>query len=479
MPNIHRFLLKTLCVFGVTFTLTLPHNNALSAQYCCNCTGNDLNNGCYNPSGDPMCDPDLVPNNCYANDQEWCTKKGGTAYCSGTEVLGTCPNGWLCNTSGGTNPPVTDEPPKNCKDCINQYIEFQAGLDRCFLYDTEEYPLGENYDNFKWTYLANNPDDYCYKNGDIDKLYDVTCNTDDKYYSESSVYCDIQSDAGTHTNTVTACHGCSSEPCYDCNDYSSTEFWISGHCFDSTDTEDPRKAIVCITPEMCGYDDPTEEMYKKITDAPGAYTRVKQYSFSTSNNGSCSFTWVDLDCELGYFFDSDTNTCHPCPTGYVGEEDPKQYNISKYAWWKPICVKCPTGQSTFKTKTVSRITIIDEFLNAQKALDNACNNCPKGYIWESSTDNTLPGSYQEPSFCTLCNAGTYNDTEGATDCKNCSDIVKKGDSPFTSDTPDPSKGLINDSIQMCYIDPNVMLSDSLGTIKLSEEIGSGTKLYHQ
>ena len=114
--------------------------------------------------------------------------------------------------------------------------------------------------------------------------------------------------------------------------------------------------------------------------------------------------------------------------------------------------------------------------------DDICYPCPDGYFNDGTQNisltvyeiNGLPitPTTKSGNGCELCPQGTYS-TSGATACDNC---------PAAFTTVQPLESDLtthNKSIQMCYIDPNVMLSDSLGKIKLSEEIGSGTILYHQ
>lgn len=476
MPSIHRFLLKTLCVFGVLFTL--PHNTAWGS--CCTCYGDQFDNKCDVNTSDPSCDSsNLILGNCYSEDQYWCrvTKKGTPQCADNLEAtMGFCPSKWYCDEPDKPGTPGTES--SSCDGCLNQHTMIaENGINYCGFYGIGDTPSSEKY-KFEWIFQdkkidPKDTDKTCIKSES--GLYDITCNVDKFYYQDSSsVYCDIELIGEKWY--VTACHGCSSEPCYDCDDVSDG-FWVNG-C--GIDEQYPRKAITCDTPEKCGYTDPSDPMYQKIKAAPNVYVRVLEYSFDDSGNGSCTISWLDIiDCVLGYYYIEETKTCEPCPIGYIGDTIS---DGSLFYWWRATCTPCSTGESTFSTKTIDGKTVIDKLLNAQVREDSKttapCTKCPKGYKWEKYTDTSLP-DYQETYICTLCSSGTYNDTEGATDCKNCSDIVKKGDSPFTSDTPDPSKGLINDSIQMCYIDPNVMLSDSLGTIKLSEEIGSGTKLYHQ
>ncbi len=470
MPNIYRFLIKTLCVFGVTFTLTLPHNNAWGEITCCECK---TRNSCQTPNGIDCTGNEYSHSTygyCEPGDQLWCENPE----CEGKLIYGMCFDGWKeCATPENPNP---GEGPKSCDGCINQHT-VSSGYDgtHCELYGVGNETVPNNY-TFTWTYMNYNPGDHCYGTSEQDQLYSANCNTEDLYYQVGSdVDCAIKFSSSQWR--VGTCHGCSSEPCYDCDDVSDG-FWVNG-C--GIDEQYPRKAITCDTPENCGYTDPSDPMYQKITETPNVYVRVLEYTFSKSDgNGSCTINWLDIiDCVLGYYYIEETKTCEPCPIGYIGDTIS---DGSLFYWWRATCTPCSTGESTFSTKTIDGKTVIDKLLNAQVREDSKttapCTKCPKGYKWEKYTDTSLP-VYQETYICVPCPEGQYGDTEGATDCKNCSDIVKKGDSPFTSDKPDSSKGLINDSIQMCYIDPNVMLSDSLGKIKLSEEIGSGTKLYHQ
>lgn len=477
MPNIYRFLIKTLCVFGVTFTLTLPYNNAWGGS-CCECYGNDLSNGCRAESEDPQCNTsEELLGNCYYEDQYWClvTLKGTPQCADNLEAtMGLCPSRWTCKTS--TNPGTGNTDESDCPaECLDQhFVNDGYSTPHCEFYGIGSDAVPKNY-TFNWEYMNGQPGEGCIRPADKDELYSANCKTEDLYYQVGSdVDCEIK--FASSQWWVGTCHGCSSEPCYDCDDVSDG-FWVNG-C--GIDEQYPRKAITCDTPEKCGYTDPSDPMYQKIKAAPNVYVRVLEYSFDDSGNGSCTISWLDIiDCVLGYYYITATQTCEPCPIGYIGDTIS---DGSLFYWWRATCTPCSTGESTFSTKTIDGKTVIDKLLNAQVREDSKttapCTKCPKGYIWEKYTDTSLP-DYQETYICTLCSSGTYSDTEGATDCKNCSDIVKKGDSPFTSDTPDPSKGLINDSIKMCYIDPNIKLSDKLGSIYLYEEIGSGTKLYHQ
>ena len=485
MPNIYRFLIKTLCVFGVTFTLTLPHNNAWGGgSPCCECYGSDLpgSNGCEQVSDVPGCNiSEELLGNCYSDDQYWCiTGKGGEPQCavSPEANMGFCPTGWTCKTS--TNPGTGNTDKSDCPaECLDQhFVNDGYSVPHCEFYVIGSDAVPENY-TFTWDYMDGQPGEGCIKPAEKDELYSANCNTEDLYYQVGSdVDCAIKFSSSKWW--VGTCHGCSTEPCYDCED-ESDGFWVNGcpHLPEEFRTQSPRKVITCDEPKTCGYTDPSDPMYQKIKDAPNVYVRVLEYTFSKSDgNGYCSTTWKDIDCALGYYYIEAKQTCEPCPNGYYGETISSD---SVYGYWKGTCTPCSTGESIFSTKIIDGKTVIDEHLNAYPREDyetTPCKKCPKGYKWEKYTDTSLP-DYQETYICVPCPEGQYGDTEGATDCKNCSDIVKKGDSPFTSDKPDSSKGLINDSVQMCYIDPNVMLSDSLGKIKLSEEIGSGTKLYHQ
>ena len=488
MPNIYRFLIKTLCVFGVLFTLTLPHNNAWGgSSTCCECYGSDLpdTNGCKAVSEDSGCSNvgEEIYKNCYDGDQYWClvTLKGTPQCADNLETtMGFCPSGWTCKTS--TNPGTGNTDESDCPaECLDQhFVNDGYSTPHCEFYGIGSDVVPKNY-TFNWEYMNGQPGEGCIRTAEKDKLYSANCKTEDLYYQVGSdVDCEIK--FASSQWWVGTCHGCSTEPCYNCDD-TTDGFWVNGCSYlpEEYQTQYPRKVITCDKPETCGYTDPADPMYQKIKDAPNVYVRVKEYSFGkndNNDNGSCTTSWVDIDCALGYYYITATQTCEPCPIGYTGETVSKNGLDGPYIYWKATCIPCSTGESTFSTKTIDGKTVIDKLLNAQDGDTTSCQKCPKGYIWEKYTDTSLP-DFQETYICTLCSSGTYNDTEGATDCKNCSDIVKKGDSPFTSDTPNPSKGLINDSVQMCYIDPNIKLSDKLGSIYLYEEIGSGTKLYHQ
>lgn len=483
MPNIYRFLIKTLCVCGVLFTL--PHNNAWGAYGCCAyCTESD----CYTDTTDPSCSTYTTAEikrlygYCTAAEQTWCSCSGRTLTCKAPMSEGLCWAGWDCQCPGSPPPPPGGGGKKQCNSdpdasksfsgscslgCANQYesngccrprkIKSSCGANFRFSYNDDKYHTD---------LYANSG---CIPYDNPTSWVNVSC-AFGYYLDVEGGYTDVTYIMSTNTtgsgdpHEITSCKGCSAKPCWDCKSHEGgTEFdsfWLQ--C--DPDYLSPSIEIVkCNTPEDCGIPDcsnPTDctteqnDWYTKITKDPGIYFRKKTYTYSSSNNGSCTISFDDFDCILGYEYDATTKTCKPCTVGWTADTEP--------SGWRAICKQCPAGESTFTTKVINDKTVIVSHDTGK----TTCEPCPLGY---TARDNTYPPYDRK---CFECAKGYYGITGTINTCTPCPNA-------FTSDTPNPSTGLINDSIQMCYIDPNVMLSDSLGKIKLSEEIGSGTKLYHQ
>ena len=490
MPSIHRFLLKTLCVFGVTFTLTLPHNTAWGISQCeckpaTSCTFQSSeeedsaawhwaqtckNSGAY-------C---LKNHQTWATDRNYITCPGNTVFVDGEEC--GCSKPWVetgeGSGSGGT-----------CGSC---YGEVVCNGGNCETYgykrDDDDTTCNSNYKIVK----ANCP-------SNVSNYFDIKCNTGDGYYQISTLgyyaypeSIEDWSGCGKLTTLIryNNCTGCSTTKCND----ETPEWKNCGNtgmdCFDTT------SVTLCAPGEADG----TNGCYD-----PNLYERQVGYTFNASaNDGNGSCTWQikneEWRCKAGYYpttiqpkssvdLQREPNfRCTPCPVGYVGAE----YNDKTQTWSHDIsfdndllvaptnfyinsCKKCPAGQSTF-------LSDADAPLLYFEGADDICYPCPDGYFNDGTQNisltvyeiNGLPitPTTKSGNGCELCPQGTYS-TSGATACDNCPDA-------FTTVLPlESDLTTHNKSIQMCYIDPNVMLSDSLGKIKLSEELGSGTKLYHQ
>lgn len=457
MPNIYRFLIKTLCVFGVTFTLTLPHNNAWGVDIeCCECIQNGLALECRTPER-ASCSYDSSQHGyCGKEDQKWSCGTGKEMTCDDL-YEGICWERWYCKSTGsgdgdsgdeGSDSQATDCDPMG--NCLDQYSDYCPGNCQCFRYPT--FGSVDTAYNFNWVYSDSTPtsNNSCIQK--LDKLYTVQCETSKKYYKkdpDTPPSCTIQHNSSG--NTVTNCTGCSNTPCWDCDNIKAPNY-TTEYC--NYNTNQMVEMVKCNSVNDCDLN-PGDEMYDTVNSAPGVYYRAKKYTFNPNNNGSCTIGFEDdFDCELGYKFDEKTQTCKPCTVGWRG--------VTEQGGWRKDCEKCPTGETTFTTKVINDKTVIVSHDTGK----TTCEPCPLGY---AARDNIYPPYDRK---CLECAKGYYGFTSTINICKPCPNA-------FTSDTPNPSEGLINDSIQMCYIDPNVKLSDSLGKITLSEEIGSETKLYHQ
>ena len=491
MPSIHRFLLKTLCVFGVTFTLTLPHNTAWGSEWC-KCEGK---NNCQ--ILDLTYTTACPTTYCFEDDQLWCDDfLRGNGYdpseytcefkCTDPDAYCGCKESWTASAIS-----------KEIDDTLDEWAKCYGHI-FCYGDRTKNSTYGiESADDGK-TCGINYIKNYASCASTMYDYIDLKCNTKDKYYyvGEQLSYKATAIKIGggdcpeQHSVKYYDCKGCSTTKCND----ETPEWKNCGNtgmdCFDTT------SVTLCAPGEADG----TNGCYD-----PNLYERQVGYTFNASaNDGNGSCTWQikneEWRCKAGYYpttiqpkssvdLQREPNfRCTPCPVGYVGAE----YNDKTQTWSHDIsfdndllvaptnfyinsCKKCPAGQSTF-------LSDADAPLLYFEGADDICYPCPDGYFNDGTQNISLTvyeinGSPITPTTksgngCELCPQGTYS-TSGATACDNCP-------AAFTTVLPlESDLTTHNDSIQMCYIDPNVMLSDSLGKIKLSEEIGSGTKLYHQ
>ena len=133
--------------------------------------------------------------------------------------------------------------------------------------------------------------------------------------------------------------------------------------------------------------------------------------------------------------------CTPCPAG--------TYNANAGGNGISACTTCAAGATTF-TESGGVFT----YLTGQSK-KTACEPCPVGY-------------FEDGKKCKKCSEESgykYQDEAGQTTCKDCPVA-------FIID-----KSVLTISKTQCYIDPNIKLTDSLGTIDLKDEIGSATLYY--
>ena len=407
MPNIQRFLIKTLCVFGVTFTLTLPHNNAWGASWC-DCNAQKSCN--FFNSGDGHNYSTCSGTYCQAEDQLWCDDFLRSKGLDPSEYTCkfTCPNNNFDAYCDSCKDPWSISYYKNTVEENNCHWGYKCGTLPYALPNVRPQPTGYYVTTHCIPLTEPEPKSK-------QAMLSYSCDISKKYYQTSStIICNTITDrpnteCGNQVDQLilSNCTGCSTTPCND-----KTPEWkncgnTGMNCFANDGS-----VTLCAPGEADG----TNGCYD-----PNLYERQVEQTFNASaNNGNGSCTEAirnnDWRCKKGYYptdikpyAESDLQRepnfrCTPCPVGYISAE----YNDKTQTW-----------------------------------------------LHDTSFDNDLGASRGDVHSCKKCPAA------------------------FTTDTPDPSKGLIIDSVQMCYIDPNVMLSDSLGKITLSEEIGSGTKLYYQ
>ncbi len=253
---------------------------------------------------------------------------------------------------------------------------------------------------------------------------------------------------------ITDCSGCSTEKCKPQTPTSCYNSDINCLSEEKNGKNLKYEWIQCKRndPNSCGFSS-TDDLYKnKIkTHADNTYVRQKFYDYDTTKQ-SCSITWGEIDCATDGYELNTENICVACPAGTYAEY------ATTDGVRKRKCKNCPKGNSTFTDD--NKDGIIDKFTTGNTSQSN-CKPCPAGYIQISTTRK-----------CSKCAEGTYNSLKGQSNTTNTCPYTCPTN--FTTDTED-----LNDSIQKCYINPTVKLSDSLGTITLSEEIGSRTKLYYQ
>ena len=156
-------------------------------------------------------------------------------------------------------------------------------------------------------------------------------------------------------------------------------------------------------------------------------------------------------CAAGYYKSADKTVadstkeanivCTPCPAG--------TYNANAGGNGISACTTCAAGATTF-TESGGVFT----YLTGQSK-KTACEPCPVGY-------------FEDGKKCKKCSEESgykYQDEAGQTTCKDCPVA-------FIID-----KSVLTISKTQCYIDPNIKLTDSLGTIDLKDEIGSATLYY--
>lgn len=204
--------------------------------------------------------------------------------------------------------------------------------------------------------------------------------------------------------------------------------------------------------EGCEYCDKTAEGF---INAGAGYQQGRLYVFKYNGSqyvceptGTPTGSWR---CAAGYY-QSGTKTvadstkeanivCTPCPAG--------TYNPNVGATDETACISCDPGATTF-TESGGVLSY-----STGNSSDGKCKKCPIGY-------------YEDGKECKKCSEESgykYQDEEGQTTCKDCPVA-------FIID-----KSVLTTSKTQCYINPNIKLTDSLGTIDLKDEIGNVTLYY--
>ena len=201
--------------------------------------------------------------------------------------------------------------------------------------------------------------------------------------------------------------------------------------------------------EGCEYCDETAEGF---INAGAGYQQGRFYEFKYNGSqyvceptGEATGNWR---CAPGYYQgegdDPETEpniVCKACPAG--------TYNPNVGATEETACIPCDAGSTTF-TESGGVLS----YSTGQSSVA-ACKLCPVGY-------------YEDGKKCKKCSEESgykYQDEAGQTTCKDCPVA-------FIID-----KSVLTTSKTQCYINPNIKLKDSLGTIDLKDEIGSA-KLYY-
>ena len=209
----------------------------------------------------------------------------------------------------------------------------------------------------------------------------------------------------------------------------------------------------------CAYCDTTAEVFGAWTDP--AYEQGVKQTFEVGIDGKAKCVAEGQEtgnwrCAPGYY-QSGTKTvadpkkepniiCSACPIG--------TYRYYGGATSLSDCTKCADGYSTF----LESGGVISSHQNAKTDATD-CKACPAGYYQTKSSD----GYGKE---CKKCDIGYYNGSSGQTACTKCPNDA------FITDI-----SILNTSKTQCYINPNIKLTDSLGTIDLKDEIGGATLYY--
>ena len=122
-------------------------------------------------------------------------------------------------------------------------------------------------------------------------------------------------------------------------------------------------------------------------------------------------------CNVGQYTDTESNTCHNCPTGFFSDRGDVnkciQCDIGRYqeAIGSSDCKSCPDGYAQ------------------PLAMKSSCEACARGlYVSPSSTCVAAcpPGSWLSGTQCAVCNAGTYSQ-DNSDACLDCNPGTYKED----------------------------------------------------
>lgn len=178
-----------------------------------------------------------------------------------------------------------------------------------------------------------------------------------------------------------------------------------------------------------------DEAVKKRNDAVDNFNKLSDLVTMTNCNPGYSFNYgnsvINMDsvkcekCPENYYRMKNNSTCLHCPEGYVSSEGSvKCKRASEHDTIHTLCkIGSVVGNDSFAEhrNSCKKCNKADREYMPYYNNDDTCLICPAGSVitCDSNCVKCPVGYYEKNNKCVECDAKTYNDVEGAMECKVC------------------------------------------------------------